>query len=73
MSETKISYLNRTFDDYKTSLKEYIAQYYPQIASDLNDASIGSWLIDMVAAVGDNLSYYIDKAYNEDIVLSDPS
>ena len=65
MADNKISYLSRTFDDYKKSLKEYIAQYYPQIASDLNDASIGSWLVDMVAAVGDNLSFYIDKAYNE--------
>lgn len=65
MSNNKISYLNRTFDDYKSSLMEYIGQYYPQIASDLNDASIGSWLIDMVAAVADNLSFYIDKAYNE--------
>lgn len=65
MSENKISYLSRNFDDYKKSLKEYIAQYYPQIATDLNDASIGSWLIDMVAAIGDNLSFYIDKAYNE--------
>lgn len=65
MSNNKISYLNRTFDDYKASLREYIGQYYPQIASDLNDASIGSWLVDLVAAVSDNLSYYIDKAYNE--------
>lgn len=65
MSDNRISYLNRTFDDYKQSLKNYISQYYPQIASDLNDASIGSWLVDMVAAIGDNLSYYIDKAYNE--------
>jgi hypothetical protein len=65
MSNNKISYLNRTFDDYKASLREYIGQYYPQIASDLNDASIGSWLVDMVAAVADNLSFYIDKAYNE--------
>lgn len=65
MSNNKISYLNRTFDDYKASLREYIGQYYPQIASDLNDASIGSWLVDMVASVADNLSFYIDKAYNE--------
>ena len=65
MAENKISYLNRTFDDYKNSLKTYISQYYPQIATDLNDASIGSWLVDMVSLVGDNLSYYIDKAYNE--------
>ena len=65
MSNNKISYLNRTFDDYKNALVEYIGQYYPQIASDLNDASIGAWLVDMVAAVSDNLSFYIDKAYNE--------
>ena len=65
MSNNKISYLNRTFDDYKASLREYIGQYYPQIAADLNDASIGSWLVDMVASVADNLSFYIDKAYNE--------
>lgn len=65
MSDNKISYLNRNFDDYKKSLRNYIAQYYPQIAEDLNDASVGSWLVDMVASVGDNLSFYIDKAYNE--------
>lgn len=65
MSENRISYLNRNFDDYKKALKDYIAQYYPQIADDMDDASIGSWLVDMVASIGDNLSYYIDKAYNE--------
>lgn len=65
MSENKISHLSRNFDDYKQSLKEYVAQYYPQIADEMDDASIGSWLIDMVASIGDNLSFYIDKAYNE--------
>ena len=65
MADKGISYLNRNFDDYKQSLKEYIAQYYPQIANDFNDASVGSWMVDMVAAVADNLSYYIDRAYNE--------
>lgn len=65
MAERKISYLNRTFDDYKQSLIEYTRVYYPEIANDLDDASIGTWLIELVAAVGDNLSYYIDKAYNE--------
>lgn len=65
MSENKISYLNRNFDDYKQSLKDYIQQYYPQIADDMDDASIGSWIVDVVASIGDNLSYYIDKAYNE--------
>ena len=65
MSNNKIPYLNRTFDDYKKSLREYVAKYYPQIAADFDDASIGSWLIDLVATVGDNLSYYIDRSLSE--------
>ena len=65
MSEKKISYLNRNFDDYKNSLVEFTKKYYPNVAESLNDASIGSWLIDMVAAVSDNLSYHIDRVYNE--------
>lgn len=65
MSDKKISYLNRNFDDYKNSLVEFTKKYYPNVAESLNDASIGSWLIDMVAAVSDNLSYHIDRVYNE--------
>lgn len=65
MSEKKISYLSRTYDDYKNSLIELTKKYYPEIAGSLTDASIGSWLIDIVSVVGDNLSYYIDKVYNE--------
>lgn len=65
MSEKKISYLSRNFDDYKNGLVEFTKKYYPNVAESLNDASIGSWLIDMVAAVSDNLSYHIDRVYNE--------
>lgn len=65
MSENKISLLSRTYEDYKADLLAYVKQYYPQIANDFNDASIGSFLIDAIASVGDNLGWYIDKAYNE--------
>ena len=65
MSNNKISYLNRTFDDYREALLEYVRRYYPKIADDFNDASVGSWFIDLVAAVADNLGYYIDKTYAE--------
>ncbi len=65
-----ISHINRNFDDYRKALKEYIAQYYPSIANDFDDASVGSWFVDLVASVSDNLSYYIDKAYNETSVDS---
>ena len=65
MAENKISYLNTTFDDHREALKDFLKKNYPQITTDFDDASIGSWLIDLVAAVGDNLSYHIDRAYSE--------
>lgn len=70
MSEKKLSYLSRNFDDYKKSLSDYIKEYYPDIAESLNDASVGSWLIDIMAAVSDNLSFHIDRAYNETCIDS---
>lgn len=65
MSEKKISYLSRTFEDYQASLLNYVKTYYPSIADKFDDASIGSWLIDMVASVADNLSFHIDRIYSE--------
>lgn len=63
--EKGISYLNRTFDDYKNALKDFSRKYYPDMATDYSDASIGSWLIDINADVADNLSYHIDRVYQE--------
>lgn len=63
--EKKISYLSKNFEDFKNDLIAYTQTYYPELAKDLDDASIGTWLIELAAAVGDNLSYYIDKVYNE--------
>jgi hypothetical protein len=63
--EKGISYLNRTFNDYRNSLLEYSKQYYPELEDEFNDASIGSWLIDVVSNIGDNLSYHIDRVYQE--------
>lgn len=65
MSEKKISYLNRTFENYQESLLNYVKTYYPNISDKFDDASIGSWLIDMVASVADNLSFHIDRTYAE--------
>ena len=65
MSNNKLSYLNRNFEDFKDSLLKYVKQNYPQLATEFNDASIGSWLIDLMASIGDNLSFYIDKTYSE--------
>lgn len=51
MSEKKISYLDRTFEDYRRSLLNYVKMYYPQLTDRFDDATIGSWLIDLVASI----------------------
>lgn len=63
--EKGISYLNRDFHDYKNSLLDYTKQYYPEIEDEFNDASIGTWILDIVSNVSDNLSYHIDRVYQE--------
>lgn len=65
MAQKKINYLARTFDDYKSELIKFSNEYYPEMTEDFNDASVGAWFIDLVSAVGDDLSYYIDKVYQE--------
>ena len=63
--EKSISYLSRDFKDYKNSIMGFTKEYYPQIAKDFSDASVGSWMVDMLADVADNLSYHIDRVYQE--------
>lgn len=63
--EKKISYLNRNFSDYRESLISFTKEYYPTMMESFNDASIGSWMIDLVAGVSDNLSYLADRVYQE--------
>ena len=68
--EKKISYLNRNFDDYRNSLISFSKEYYPALTDTFNDASIGSWIIDLMASVADNMSYLADRVYQETSVNS---
>lgn len=63
--DRKISYVNKNFADFRAALIEYTKQYYPDLADSFNDASVGSWLMDVVAGVSDSLSYHIDRAFQE--------
>lgn len=63
--EKGISYLNRNFEDYKEALIEFSKKYYPDLATCYDDASVAAWQIDLAADVADNLSYHIDRVYQE--------
>ena len=63
--DKKISYLNRTFNDYKEALIEMSERYYPELNNNFRDKSVGDWMIDMTADIADNLSYHIDRVFQE--------
>ena len=65
MSENKIQYTNRNYDDYRKSLIELSRKYYSDVFDSFGDASIGQWLIDVLSDIGDNLNYHIDRSYQE--------
>ena len=63
--EKKINYLSRDFESIKSELIKFSQKYYPEISDNFNDASVGSWFIDLLSAVGDDLSYHTDRMYQE--------
>lgn len=65
MAEKRISYLDRTYDDYRRDILQLTKNYYSDIFDQMNDASVGSWLVDIISDVADTLSYNIDKSYQE--------
>ena len=65
MAESRIQYSARNFDDFRTALLDISRKYYPDIADSYNDASVGSWFLDLFADVADALNYHIDRTYQE--------
>jgi len=67
MPKTKppISYTSRDYASIRSDLINYVKVYYPDTYKDFNEASFGSLMFDMVAYVGDILSYYVDYQTNE--------
>ena len=65
-----INYTNRDFTSIKQDLINYAKIYYPNTYKDFNDASFGAMMIDMIAYVGDIMSFYVDFQTNETLMDS---
>jgi hypothetical protein len=65
-----IKLTSRDFSTIKNDLINYAKIYYPDSYKDFNEASFGSLLFDMVAYVGDMLSFYVDYQANESFIDS---
>ena len=65
MANNKIQYTKRNYDEYRQSLIDITKKYYGDVFDNINDASIGEWLIDLLSDMGDNLNYHIDRVFQE--------
>ena len=61
----RVNYTSRNFADIRTDLVNMVKQYYPDVFSDFNDASVGMMLLELNAAVGDMLSFNTDRMFQE--------
>lgn len=64
----KISYATRDFAGLREELVNLTKQYYPDLISNFNDASVYSVLLDLNAAIADNLHFHIDRVWQETIL-----
>ena len=68
MAGKKISYTERDFEGLRQDLVNYTKQYYPELIDNFNDAAVYSVLMDLNAAIGDNLNYHIDRSIQETVL-----
>ena len=66
---SNVSYLNKTFSDFKTNLINYAKTYFPTTYNDFSEASPGNMFIEMSAYVGDAMSFYLDTQVQENFLL----
>lgn len=64
-ASTKINYLSRDFNALRSDLISWAKQYHGDKFAYLNDATPDMMYLEMCAFVGDMLSYYTDKTFNE--------
>lgn len=70
MAKRPINYTSRDFESIKQDLVNYAERYYPTTFKDFSEASFGALMMDMVAYVGDQLSFYADFQANESFLDS---
>jgi hypothetical protein len=63
--QRSIKYLARDFESYKRELIEHLRVYFPDTVQDFNESHVGVMLLELMAFMGDNLSFYLDRRFEE--------
>jgi uncharacterized phage protein gp47/JayE len=60
-----INYTNKEYEGIREDLTQIAERFYPDTFQDFSEASFGAMMLDAVAYVGDQLSFYLDYNINE--------
>ncbi len=60
-----IDYTHREYSSIRRDLMQIAERFYPDTFQDFSEASFGSMMLDSVAYVADQLSFYLDYSVNE--------
>lgn len=63
--KTPVNFTSREYSSIRSELVKHAKRYYPDSFRDFSEASFGALLLDSVAYVGDQLSFYLDYQANE--------
>jgi hypothetical protein len=63
--KVNINYLNKDFNQFRTSLVDYAKTYFPTVYNDFTPSSPGMMFMEMSAYIGDVLSFYLDNQIQE--------
>jgi len=69
MADNSVSYLNKTFPEFKANLINYAKTYFPTVYNDFTEATPGNLFIELASYVGDVSSFYIDTQVQENFLL----
>jgi hypothetical protein len=59
------NYLAKDYNSLRSDLLKYAKTFFADKIQDFSEASVGGLLLDMAAAVGDNMSFYLDHQFRE--------
>lgn len=65
MAKKQINYTGKDFESIRQDLINYVKNFYPEQWQDFNVSSPGMAVLELNAYVGDQLSYSLDKRFNE--------
>ena len=69
MADNSVSYLNKTFPEFKANLINYAKTYFPTFYNDFTEATPGNLFIELASYIGDVSSFYIDTQVQENFLL----